>query len=192
MLQVAGQPPQKFGTPAGGRTTATEIQAMGAAEQSRLEDARAVVEDYSAKISKKLIQIIGDKLSDKKVLMITGEKDFIPFNFTKDDLKGEYDYLIVAGSMTKPNRAVRRQQLMNLLNVVSQLPEINRVEFLKRIFSEFDLTNPSALLAPQAGQPAMGQGVQEESVFQQQSPPSEQALIANIQGEATPNRGGRR
>lgn len=192
LLQVAGQPPSRFGIPAGGRTTATEIQAMGSAEANRLEDSRAIVEDFASAISKKLIQIVGDKLSDEKVLLIAGEENFIPFKFSKEDLKGEFDFIILAGSMTKPNREVKRQQLMNLLNVVGQFPEVNRMEFIKRIFSEFDLSNPESLLAPPPEpqpQPAPGGGgVQDESLLQQEAPPSPEGLQANIATEAGLNR----
>jgi len=170
MMMVAGSPPHRFGMPAGGRTSATEIQSMNTAEQFRLEDMRTVTEDFSGRMTKKMIQIMANKLSDEKVIMIAGEDKFQPFKFRKEDLKGEFDFTVEAGSMVRQNREVERQQLIQFLNMTAQLPQVNHLEIVKRIAKTFGWKNLSNLIQQQA--PVEPQGILSTQVQNTPNPPS--------------------
>lgn len=182
-LQITGQPPSDFGMPAGGRTSATEIQSMNTAKQFRVEDHRTIVENFAARITKKLIQIISDKLSDKKVVMITGEDKFIPFKFSKEDIQGEFDFSISAGSMNKASREVERQQLIQLLNIASQIPNINVLEIVKKIMQTFGWKdiNRFFMQTPPAVPQTPATNIQPENP----NPPSQADILAPMTNQTT-------
>jgi len=178
MFQVSGTPPHRIGMPAGGRTTATEIQSMNADEQVRLEDVRAETEDFSAMMTKKMIQIMANKLSDEKVVMIVGEDKFVPFTFTREDLRGEFDFTIDAGSMSRQSREVERQQLMQFLNMAAQVPGVNPLEIVKRIAKTFGWKQLDKIFAPP--QPQQQGQVLDTAMQNQNTPPDQASILANL------------
>lgn len=186
MLQIAGTPPSRFGQSAGGRTSATEISTINQSEEFRLEDAKTAVEDFSADISRKMIQILVDKLSDEKIFFIVGEENFEPLQFTKSDIQGEFDFRVAAGSMAKPDRAVERQQLINLLNIGAQIPGFPVQDVFKEVLKTFPNLRNKVHLAnqtPEQAPPGIG-GATSEDLAKQTNPPTESDLQANIGTEA--------
>jgi len=179
VFRTAGLAPSTVGQKLGGRTSATEAGQIGAGEAQRMENARTVVEDFAADITRKLIQIIGNKLSDEEVVLIVGEENFTPFKYTKKQLQGEFSYAVKAGSMTKPNREVLRQQLLNLLNISQQDPIINRKELWRLVLETYDAPDIEKILTPPPAQPPGGGQVADETLLQQEAPPSQEDLVAN-------------
>lgn len=137
MLQTSGTPPSRFGLAAGGRTSATEIKSMDSSEQFRIEDMRTETEDFASAISRKMIQILCAMLDDKQVFTIVGDKDFVPIKYTKEDLRGEFDYSVAAGSMARSDRSLDRQQLINLYQLAAADPTANKAAILKDIVDTF-------------------------------------------------------
>lgn len=179
ILRTVGSPPSRIGMAAGGRTSATEINTMQSVEQYRLEDARTIVSDFIGRMCKKMFQIMANKLTDDKVIMIAGEDRFVPFKFTRDQLQGDFDFIIEPNSMTRSNRVAEAQQLIQLYNISAQLPDVNHTELLKDIMKGLGIRDTRRYFKGPITTPQMGQNVVNSQVQNQANPPDAASIIGN-------------
>lgn len=179
ILRTVGSPPSRIGMPAGGRTSATEINQLQSVEQYRLEDARTIVADFLGSMLKKMFQIIANKLSDQKVIMIAGEEGFLPFKFTKEQLQGEFDFIIEPGSMSRTSRDVEIQQLIQIYNISAQLPDVNHTEILKEVMKKMGFRSITKFFQGPITTPQMGESVVNSQVQNQVNPPNQASMSAN-------------
>lgn len=187
MRNTLGAPPSRVGDIAGSRTTASEIQSLNSAEQFRIEDSKAAVENFSAKITRNLIQIMSTQLTDEKTLMIVGEDDFIPLKVSKKEVQGEFGFSVRSGSMAKADRGVERQQLINIVNLLAPIPGANIMPVVKELLKTFSnlKINPNEVFPTGDGSQTPGsenpRGREQEDLRKQgQGAPDEVSNIANL------------
>lgn len=137
MKKISGTPPSRFGQAQGGRTSATEVKEIEQNEQFRIENSRAEIEDFAADLSAKMLQVLNEKLPEDKTFSITGPDRFTPLNFTKEEIKGQFAFRVVAGSMARPDRQAERQQLLDLAKIMTDIPGFDKQELAKEIIDTF-------------------------------------------------------
>ena len=104
------------------RRTATEASIIADAQNARAADKLATVELSIGEIARRVIQLMQQYMTGQQVARIIetgGEEIFI--EYTRDDIAGEYDFSIEAGSTQPMNDTIRKQQAISLLNAVAPL-----------------------------------------------------------------------
>lgn len=124
----------------GAKNTATGISAILTESATRF---RSHVDDIVEDLEP-LINYIFYKLkkysTDEESIRIMDSQAWE--NITPKDLKGNYRIKVGISNITTPNKELRMQMLINLLNVVGRIEGmINIKEFIKRIMSYADIKN---------------------------------------------------
>ena len=87
-----------------------------------------------------------------------GEDIFIPYG--REEIVGEYDFVVQAGSTQPMNDTIRRQQAVSLLNAVAPLvgSVIDPAALARHVLEDgFGVKDPDKFLMGQAPQPQPGQ-----------------------------------
>jgi hypothetical protein len=104
------------------RRTATEASIIADAQNARAADKLAIVELSIGAIARRVIQLMQQYMTGEHVARIIetgGEEIFV--GYTRDDIAGEYDFSVEAGSTQPMNDTIRKQQAISLLNAVAPL-----------------------------------------------------------------------
>lgn len=122
-------------------------------------------EDSLTALGRQLAELNKQFLDDETFILITGDNGKMEqqvVNF--DDIDIDYD-VIASGTATDAtvNKEVRKGQLIQLLNVAINNPNVNQTELLKQIFKEFDFKNFEDMIQVQPQTPPMGGEVPTET-----------------------------
>lgn len=104
------------------RRTATEASIIADAQNARAADKLAIVEICISQVARRVIQLMQEFMTGDQVARVTnaiGDDLFVPYN--RDDIIGEYDYSVQAGSTQPMNDTIRKQQAISLMNAVGPL-----------------------------------------------------------------------
>jgi hypothetical protein len=136
------------------RRTATEAALLQDSSNARTADKLARVEDFISRIARRLIQVTQQFLTGERVARIVGrDAQAIWVPYTRDDIAGEFDFKVEAGSTQPTNETFRRQQALALAQV--SLPFVERGivdpgELFRLLMRDgFDVSDPERLLAAQ-------------------------------------------
>jgi len=104
------------------RRTATEASIIADAQNARAADKLAIIEISISEMGRRVIQLMqqfmtGDEMA--RVAKKGGDSLWVPYS--RDDILGEYDYSVEAGSTRPMNDTIRKQQAVSLLNAVAPL-----------------------------------------------------------------------
>jgi hypothetical protein len=113
--------------------TATEASFINTAADARTEFSVDQLNEGLAEYYRKTLQICQQWLPKDLVLRIAGRLGEEWRKITPEDIAGEYDISIVAGSTSVPNRELLRAQMVNVFGALRGDPEIDQIE-LKRLF----------------------------------------------------------
>lgn len=155
------------------RRTATEAAMIQDASNARSADKLAQIEDFMSEIAERVLQLAQQFLTGEHVARIVGPDGaatWVPFD--KERITGEFDFEVEAGSTQPRNETYRRQQALQLANVLQPYVSLGAV-------------NPQAIVSYILKE---GFGVKTIDQFlqvQQQSGPSEK-LIETIAYKDTP------
>ena len=142
------------------RRTATEASIVADAQNARSSDKLAIVELAISHVAKRVIQLMQQFMTGEQVARLNlrgGETMWIPYS--RDEIVGEYDFSVQAGSTQPMNETIRKQQAVSLLNAVAPLigtvidPMAIAVHVLE---SGFNVKNPEKFLIQQQPMPAPG------------------------------------
>lgn len=98
------------------RRTATEASIIQDASNARAADKLGVVENTATQVAKRLLQIAQQYLDGEHVGRVTGQQgQAVWFQFTADDIKGEFDFDVEAGSTQPMNETFRRQTAVAMM-----------------------------------------------------------------------------
>lgn len=95
--------------------TVAKLQAAGTS--NKIADMQDVVSDAMIEWAE-IVDMLAKQLCDTETaIRIAAEDGFSWKKFTKQDIRGKYEYGIIAGSMLAQNEDVQQQQALNLLNL---------------------------------------------------------------------------
>ena len=170
MRAAVGMGRQQMAELAGGRKTATESQIVQQAHDIRMDEKKDVMADTLTTVMRKVNQIVFSFWDQERVTEVVGfDGARYWVAYTPQAIKGEYDLKVDVESMTPTTKALRRKDLVQIIQALSQNPNANLDYLMRMLAREFDWLDAMQVL-PQApemqnGQP-MGmrefQGVQEK------------------------------
>jgi hypothetical protein len=102
------------------RRTATEASIIQDAANARAADKLARIESFISEISQRLVQLAQAFLTTEQVARITtdqGAQVWVPYS--REDVEGEFDFEVEAGSTQPQNETFRRQQAVALMNTMA-------------------------------------------------------------------------
>lgn len=104
------------------RRTATEANIIQDAANARAADKLARVESFIAEVAERLVQLAQTFLTTEQVARITspqGSQVWVPY--AREDIEGEFDFEVEAGSTQPMDESTRRQQAIQMLNTLAPL-----------------------------------------------------------------------
>jgi len=139
------------------RRTATEASILADAQNARASDKLAIIELGIGAIARRIIQLMQQYMTGDQMARITGKNgDNLYIPFSRDDIVGEYDFDVEAGSTQPMNDTIRKQQAVSLLNAVAPLvgTVIDPSALARHVLQQgFGIKNPEKFLMQQ--QPPM-------------------------------------
>jgi hypothetical protein len=110
------------------RRTATEASMIQDATNARAADKLALVEGAISSVAENLVQLAQQYLTEEGTARVVGKDGrdlWVPFE--PDDIQGEFDFEVEGGSTQPNNESFRRQQAIDLMNVMGPLVQIGVV-----------------------------------------------------------------
>jgi len=104
------------------RRTATEASIIADAGNARVSEKLAIVELGISECARRVIQVMQQFMTGEHVVRVTakaGADLFVPYS--RDDIVGEYDFSVEAGSTQPINDTVRKQQAVALMNAMAPM-----------------------------------------------------------------------
>lgn len=103
------------------RRTATEAAMIQDASNARSADKLAQIEDFMAEIAERVLQLAQQMLTGEYAARVVGpDGQAIWTTFSIDQIQGEFDFEVEAGSTQPKDETFRRQQALQLMNVMGQ------------------------------------------------------------------------
>ena len=134
------------------RKTATEAGYMAKASGIRKEDRKSLVEDFAAGVGKKLLQSMQANLTNEHAVQIAGMKGQEWQSITRENIIGDFSVGVEIGSVAPQLPEFERQELMQVLQVVTQFPqevvmaEVNFSGLMRNLHKYFPLLDMSEVL----------------------------------------------
>jgi hypothetical protein len=135
------------------RRTATEASIIADAGNARASDKLAIVEISIGAIARRVIQLMQQFMTGDQMARVTdkgGGNLFVPY--TRDEIVGEFDFSVEAGSTQPMNDTIRKQQAVSLLNAMAPLvgTVIDPAALAKHVLSQgFGIKDPDKFLMQQ-------------------------------------------
>ena len=141
------------------RRTATEASIIADAGNARAADKLATVELAIAQIGRRVIQLMQQFMTGEQMAQVAdkGGSLFVPYG--RDDITGEYDFSVEAGSTQPINDTIRKQQAVSLLNALAPLvgTVIDPQALAKHVLSNgFGIKDPDKFMMQQQPQQPVG------------------------------------
>lgn len=111
------------------RRTATEAAIISDSSSARAADKLAIVELAIAEIGRKVLQLDQQFTTGEQVFQVVGEGGAsVWVTWTRDDIKGEFDFDVEGGSTQPQNETVRRQTAIALSQAMQPFVAIGVVD----------------------------------------------------------------
>ncbi len=136
--ELTGLPASQYGVVDNKPRSATEVSMVGSAMMNRTDDNLILVEEDTRNTARKMLQCIQAFMDKEKAIKIIGPKGAFWHKGSKDDIQGEYGTVIDPGSTTKDSEPIRRKQAVDLLNILAQIPGINRRRLVTDTLNAFE------------------------------------------------------
>tara|TARA_A100001037_G_C15151611_1_gene639637 strand:+ start:1610 stop:3490 length:1881 start_codon:yes stop_codon:yes gene_type:complete len=104
------------------RRTATEASIIADAQNARAADKLAIVEICISRCARRVIQLMQQFMTGTEMARVsTPGGDDVFLEYTREDILGEYDFSVQAGSTQPMNDTIRKQQAVSLMNAIAPL-----------------------------------------------------------------------
>jgi hypothetical protein len=149
------------------RRTATEASIIQDAANARASDKLAIIEHAISEVARRLVGLAQHYLDSEQAATIVGAAGTTWIKYGATDIEGEFDFSVEGGSTQPQNETFRRQQSMQLLQVMQpfiQMGVINVPVLLTQVLREgFGMKNPEQLIQapPPMVDPATGLPIQD-------------------------------
>ena len=167
------------------RRTATEASIIADAQNARAADKLAIVELSISHVARRVVQLLQQFMTGEQVARMNlrgGETMWIPYS--REEILGEYDFSVQAGSTQPMNETIRKQQAISLMNAVAPMigtvidPSAIAMHILE---SGFNISDPERFLMQQAPPEMMAQEgevpPEEPSMMPPQPPMSPETMM---------------
>jgi len=135
--------------------TATGISLIQEAGSARFRLKIQNLEEMGIKpIGQMMVSMNEQFIDEEKVIRIVGPEGATFESIKPEDLKGNFDVMVQAGSTLPVNEAVRRKQVMDMFQIFAGDPEVNQRELKRMVLESFGEKNLDKLL------PTIGEGQQ--------------------------------
>jgi hypothetical protein len=142
------------------RRTATEAAMIQDASNARSADKLALIELAIGNIARKIVQLAQQYMTGEQAARIVGaEGQQFWFDFTPDDIEGEFDFQVEGGSTQPQNDTFRRQQAVAMMNSLAPLigSVIDPQQIAKHVLQfGFGIKSPGKFMMPPPPPMAMG------------------------------------
>ena len=139
----------------GGQTevkrTATEAGMIQDASNARSADKLAIIERAIGEIAERVVALTQKNLTSRQVAKIVDEQgatQWVPYE--AEDIEGQYDFTVEAGSTQPQNETFRRQSAMQLMDAMApfiDLGVVNPMELATHVLKNgFGIKNPEMFL----------------------------------------------
>lgn len=178
------------------RRTATEAAMIQDASNARAEEKRVTVERFITQISRKLMQLMQQFTTGDQVARINGRNGEVYWlEFTREDIQGEFDFIVEAGSTQPYSDTAKRQEAVAMAQVLmpfAQLGVIDPSVLARHLLQKFGVKNPETFMGaglmqapPMGGGPEGSEPGGEPGLNGEQLPP-QVLLEAQQQGQLPP------
>lgn len=174
------------------RRTATEASIIQDAANARAAEKLASTEVFIREIAERVLKLAQQYVTGEqyaRVIGAAGAQLWVPF--TRDDIDGEFDFEVEAGSTQPRNDAFKKQQALQLLNTLSPFvgTTINPQALVEYVLREgFDIKNPERFFMAPMIDPNTGLPIDPNTglpVQQQAAPPQQQQQGSPDIGDGT-------
>ena len=147
------------------RRTATEASIIADAGNSRVAEKLAIVELSIAHVARRVVQVMQQFMTGEHMARVStrGPEDMF-ITYTRDDIVGEFDFSVEAGSTQPINDTVRKRQAVELMQAMGPLigtvvdPAALARYVLQNAFAVKDPDKFILQQQPPPGAPAEGEG----------------------------------
>lgn len=151
---VSGVSEYQRGSDSATRKTATEASIIQDAVNARSEDKLAIIEDFITEIARATLALAQTYLTGQQVARYIGADGAAAWiEFDRDTIQGEFDFEVAAGSTQPQNETQRRQQALQLTNVLAPYVGIpggvNPAALIVYVLREgFGIQDPNSFIMP--------------------------------------------
>lgn len=163
--ELLGQGRQQLGEAPAGRRTAEEMRNVQAAHDLRMDERRDVVADALVMMMRKINQIIFERWTAEKVVQVVGydgARYWVSYKGAEN--RGEYSLRVDVESMTPKTKAVKKREIVELIQALAKNPRANIDYLMKLLLREYEWVDAMKVL-PEANE-TMQQPMPQEK-FQQ-------------------------
>ncbi len=179
------------------RRTATEASIIQDNANARAAEKLDIVESAFSHVARMVVMLAQIYMTGEQAGRHTTEQgDEIFWTFTADDIEGEFDFEVEAGSTQPRNETFRRQQAAQLMNTLAPFlgtGVLNDAAVIMHVLRDgFGVKNPQNFLGPLAGMVPGAMGGEEEAPpgEEEEAPPNAQGndsvppeVLAQLQGQ---------
>jgi hypothetical protein len=138
------------------RRTATEASIIQDNANARAAEKLDVIENAFSEVARMVVQLAQTYMTGEQAARHTNTKgDEVLWSFTADDIEGEFDFEVEAGSTQPRNETFRRQQAMQMMNVLGPFfgtGVLNDGAVIMHVLRDgFGVKNPQQFIGPLAG-----------------------------------------
>jgi hypothetical protein len=180
------------------KRTATEASMIQDAANARSADKIAQVELLIAEVGSRVVQLAQQYLTEDQVARLMGKNGhpiWVPYG--REDIQGEYDFDVEAGSTQPHNESYRKNQALQLLQAMTPWAQsglVNAQELLRFALTYgFQIKNPDEFMAQQQPQQEQQKSPRQslvESLNYKDAPPDVQRQIEAAAGFQPSQTGG--
>lgn len=161
------------------RRTATEASIIQDNANARAAEKLDIIELAFARVARMVIQLAQVYMTGEQAGRYTNAQgDEILWTFTAEDIDGEFDFEVEAGSTQPRNETFRRQQAIQLMNTLAPFfgtGVLNDATVIMHVLRDgFGIKSPQQFIGPLAGMApaAAGGGAPEEEPEEEKPPPN--------------------
>jgi len=154
------------------RRTATEAAIISDSVNARSADKLSQIEKGIARVARRIVQLNQQFMSADKVAPIVGQDQaiyWLPYGY--EEIKGEFDFEVEAGSTQPMNETTRRQQATAMLEGMMpfvQMGVVDPAKLAQHVLKfGFNVPNPGKFMTPMAMMMAQGGDPMQQMMMQQ-------------------------
>ena len=148
---VTGLSDYQFGQMPDTRRLATEAMAVEGATNARSSYKLSKIERTLALVGRRLLSVMQTFMDTERVARVSGPGGEMLFSYSPEDIAGEFDLMVEAGSTQPKNDMIRRQEAITLFNTLAPYMGVlvDPQELIRYLLQQgYDIKNVERFFAP--------------------------------------------